>query len=122
MGREYDVKVWREFVDRYRVIVDLQWNRYWRLKISNLWILHHMNNERMEMMNAVNPKYILRNHLLQNAIDSAEIGDYAEIERLRTMIEDPFVDNKEFDGVYDQPVPEQTCDSFGNCNLLSCSS
>lgn len=46
--------------------------------------------ERATRMNAVNPKYILRNYLAQIAIDKAEAGDYSEIETLRRLLTRPF--------------------------------
>ncbi len=47
--------------------------------------------ERAERMNAVNPKYVLRNHLAERAIRlAADERDYAEIERLRVLLARPF--------------------------------
>lgn len=45
---------------------------------------------RINMMNNINPKYILRNHLAQKAIKMAEQGDYTEIKRLLDVLRDPF--------------------------------
>ena len=42
-------------------------------------------------MNRVNPKYILRNYLAQNAIDAAEAGDNGkEINKLLMILQKPF--------------------------------
>jgi uncharacterized protein YdiU (UPF0061 family) len=41
-------------------------------------------------MNCVNPKYVLRNHLAQAAIEKAQAGDFGEIETLRRLLERPF--------------------------------
>ena len=38
-------------------------------------------------MHAVNPLYILRNYLAQNAITAAEAGDYSEVRRLIGLIQ-----------------------------------
>jgi uncharacterized protein YdiU (UPF0061 family) len=38
----------------------------------------------------VNPKYVLRNHLAQTAIEKAQAGDFAEIETLRALLARPF--------------------------------
>lgn len=46
--------------------------------------------ERTASMNRVNPKYILRNYLAQQAIEQAEGGEYAEIERLLELLRHPF--------------------------------
>ena len=45
---------------------------------------------RQRQMRAVNPKYILRNYLAQQAIDKAEQGDYGEIERLYQLLQKPY--------------------------------
>ena len=38
--------------------------------------------ERQQAMAKVNPKYVLRNYLAQQAIEKAEAGDYKELEQL----------------------------------------
>ncbi len=46
--------------------------------------------QRMTAMNRVNPKYVLRNYLAQSAIDRAESRDYSEVERLLSLLRNPF--------------------------------
>lgn len=46
--------------------------------------------ERQPRMNAVNPKFVLRNHLAQTAIEAAEAGDFGEIERLMKVLARPY--------------------------------
>jgi uncharacterized protein YdiU (UPF0061 family) len=46
--------------------------------------------QRQVRMHAVNPLYILRNYLAQQAIDKAEDGDYAEVRRLHDVLSNPF--------------------------------
>ena len=48
------------------------------------------DSERKERMNKVNPKYILRNYLLQIAIQKAENGDFSEVDKLLKIMESPF--------------------------------
>ena len=49
------------------------------------------DRERKARMDAVNPKYILRNYLAQNAIEKAEKQrDYSEIDRLLNLLGRPF--------------------------------
>ena len=44
-------------------------------------------------MAQTNPKYVLRNHLAQNAIELAEEHqDYSEVDRLLNLLSDPFID------------------------------
>ena len=47
--------------------------------------------ERVAGMLAVNPLYVLRNHLAQQAIEAAERGDAAEIGRQMSVLRNPFV-------------------------------
>ena len=46
-------------------------------------------------MNAVNPKYVLRNYLAQQAIERAQAKDWSELQRLLTVLERPFDDQPE---------------------------
>lgn len=48
------------------------------------------NHERIQSMLASNPLYVLRNHLAQQAIEFAQEGDNSEIERLLTILANPF--------------------------------
>ena len=49
------------------------------------------DQEREQQMNRVNPKYVLRNYLAQNAIEQAQRHrDYSEIDRLRELLRDPY--------------------------------
>jgi uncharacterized protein YdiU (UPF0061 family) len=67
---------------------------------------HGDDAERASRMNAVNPKYVLRNHLAQAAIEQAEAGDASEIGRLFTLLQKPFDEQTEFDGYAAEPPPE----------------
>jgi uncharacterized protein YdiU (UPF0061 family) len=58
-------------------------------------------DERKETMNRVNPKFILRNYLLERAIDKAlKQADYSEVERLRILLQDPYNDRPEIFSQY----------------------
>ena len=46
--------------------------------------------DRRAAMNRVNPKYILRNHLAQAAIDQAGQGDFAEVRALHELLRHPY--------------------------------
>ncbi|MBM5782091.1 MAG: YdiU family protein [Pelagibacterales bacterium] len=54
------------------------------------------DNLRLSVMNRNNPKFILRNYLLQRAIIKAENNDYSEIQVLQKLMKNPF----EIDEVY----------------------
>jgi serine/tyrosine/threonine adenylyltransferase len=53
--------------------------------------------ERAASMNAVNPSYVLRNHLVQAAIDRAQAGDFSEIDRLMKLLRRPFAEQTGMD-------------------------
>ena len=72
--------------------------------------------QRRKNMRAANPKYILRNYLLQTAIEQAEQGDFEEIDRLMKIFRNPFDDQPEFDNYAAEP-PE-----WGRHLEISCSS
>lgn len=72
--------------------------------------------ERREAMNRVNPKYILRNYLAQQAIDKAEAGDYSEIETLHQILQKPFDEQPEYERYADAPP------DWGKTLEISCSS
>jgi hypothetical protein len=61
---------------------------------------------RAERMNAANPKYVLRNHLAQHAIERAHAGDYAEIDRLMKLLRCPFDEQPDMEAYAAEPPPE----------------
>ena len=50
---------------------------------------------RRAAMNRVNPKYILRNYLAQQAIERAQNGDFSEVTKLLAILEQPFDEQPE---------------------------
>lgn len=72
--------------------------------------------ERRRRMNAVNPKYVLRNYLAQTAIEAAERKDFSEVQRLLDVLRRPFEEQPENDS-YAAPPPE-----WGRRLAVSCSS
>jgi uncharacterized protein YdiU (UPF0061 family) len=75
--------------------------------------------ERKAGMDAVNPKYVLRNYLLQSAIDLAEVGDYSEVENLLKLMERPYEDQPGMEKY--ARLPPAWAYRPGVC-MLSCSS
>jgi len=72
--------------------------------------------ERQERMLKTNPKYVLKNYMLQEAITIAEQGDYSLVESLFNIAQDPYAEHKEF-----EHWAGATPDIFKN-KKLSCSS
>jgi uncharacterized protein YdiU (UPF0061 family) len=73
--------------------------------------------ERKSRMDQVNPKYVLRNYLAQNAISAAvERRDYTEIARLLELLRAPFAEQPAMER-YAAPPPD-----WGKRLAVSCSS
>ena len=76
--------------------------------------------ERAGRMNSVNPKYVLRNYLAQQAIDALASGDASVMERLMTVLQRPFDEQPAHDELAARR-PEWARNKPG-CSALSCSS
>ena len=59
---------------------------------------------RRERMKSGNPKYVLRNHLAQHAIERAQQGDYAETNLLLKVLQKPFDEQPEMERFSEPPV------------------
>ncbi|QWE15736.1 YdiU family protein [Polynucleobacter sp. AP-Nino-20-G2] len=60
--------------------------------------------DRKDLMNRTNPKYILRNHLAQSAIEKAQQDDFSEVSTLFAILKKPFDEQPEYDA-YSNPPP-----------------
>ncbi|MEA3314940.1 MAG: YdiU family protein [Campylobacterota bacterium] len=60
------------------------------------------NDERLTKMKKVNPKYILRNYMLQDAIDEALKGDFTLVNDFLKIAQNPFGDYPKY-GYYTKP-------------------
>ena len=92
------IKVRDDFIDRDAID---QWLSDY---ITRLKAESSIDVIRKSQMNAVNPKYILRNHLAQAAIEKAEHKDFSEVAKLMSILEKPFDEQDHFE-VYATPPP-----------------
>ena len=53
--------------------------------------------DRAARMARANPKFVLRNHLAEQAIRQAEAGDFSEVQRLLKVLQRPFDEQPEHD-------------------------
>ena len=63
-----------------------------------------------------NPKFILRNHLGEQAIRAAQQGDLSELQTLQTLLARPFDEHPGFDSYADHPP------AWASTISISCSS
>lgn len=59
--------------------------------------------QRLSKMRQINPKYILRNYLLQNAIEAAEQSDFKLVNELFEMLQSPFDEQSKFEHFAQNP-------------------
>lgn len=81
---EFDSALRDRFIDREAFDA---WARDYRARLT---MEASDEGARKQRMDAANPRYILRNYLAQQAIAQAEQGDYAEVDRLLTLLATPY--------------------------------
>jgi uncharacterized protein YdiU (UPF0061 family) len=95
----------------------LAWLRRWHDRCARDGDDPAVRRARME---AVNPKYVLRNYLAQQAIDAATAGDLSPLSRLMTVLQRPYDEQPEHEALAAKR-PEWARTRVG-CSMLSCSS
>ncbi|MFT4536378.1 MAG: hypothetical protein ACJA1A_003121 [Saprospiraceae bacterium] len=98
-------KLWNDWLTKYTM----------RLQSENT-----IDEIRKKSMNAVNPKYVLRNYMAQLAIDKADKGDYSLIKSFYLMLKSPYSEQPMYQQWFSKR-PEWARNKVG-CSMLSCSS
>ncbi len=93
------------------------WIRCYKTRVSKD---HTPDDIRRQRMNAVNPKYVLRNYLAQLAIDKAENGDISMVTELLEVLRHPY-DEQPDKVEFAKKRPDWARHRAG-CSMLSCSS
>lgn len=98
-----------------------EWLRRYAQRLQQDYVANgNDDQQRRQRMNAVNPKYVLRNYLAQQAIDKAAEGDNSEVEKLLQILRKPYDEQPEYED-YFAKRPEWARHKAG-CSMLSCSS
>jgi len=83
--------MWRSWLLKYRERVRAEIESPSSSSSSSSCVsIEERDRERREAMNKMNPRFVLRNYVAQNAIDDAEHGDFTEVQRVLELLRDPF--------------------------------
>lgn len=97
-----------------------QWKIWFENYLNRLQLESATDMERKQKMDAVNPKYVLRNYMAQLAIDKADQEDYSLINELFTLLLNPYDEQPEMQHWFAKR-PDWAKEKVG-CSMLSCSS
>eukprot|EP01084_Bolivina_argentea_P278316 475383_1 len=119
--KKRDKILWIRFIKKYRQFVNEEYSGSMIESFDNendiVDKLRGLNNKRIDLMNSVNAKYILRNYLMEQAIQLAKKNkDYSMVNDLLNVIENPFeVQHKADINDYTCPVPLEMCGFCVSC-------
>ncbi len=99
-GLVSEIKLRNDFIDRDAID---QWLGDY---IARLKTESSVDADRKQKMNAMNPKYILRNHLAQAAIEQAQQKDFSEVAKLLSILEKPFDEQEQYQEYAAPPPPD----------------
>ncbi|WP_374664628.1 YdiU family protein [Acinetobacter sp.] len=81
-------------------------------------IREHQDTDALDTdMAKANPQYILRNHMAQKAIELAERNDFSEVQRLFTLLSQPYTKQPELEQPEDlAPLPNDVPEVMVSCS------
>ncbi len=97
-----------------------EWEQWLQLYCQRLQRDGMPDPERQQRMNTVNPRFVLRNYLAQQAIDQASAGDNSMITELLDVLRHPYAEQAHY-AKFAEKRPEWARHKAG-CSMLSCSS
>ena len=96
------------------------WKKWFAIYLERLNTEALSDEERLQKMNLINPKYVLRNYMAQLAIDAADKEDYSLIDELYKLLQKPYDEQPENEKWFAKR-PDWARTKVG-CSMLSCSS
>ena len=106
--------------DALTVSHKLEWFQWLTTYKSRLLENNFSIEERKKHMNAVNPKYVLRNYMAQLVIEDAEKGNYDLLNDIHELLKNPYSEQPQHEKWFTKR-PDWARDKVG-CSMLSCSS
>lgn len=98
----------------------ISWEIWFQNYLNRLQLETQSNEERIQLMNSTNPKYVLRNYMAQLAIEKADAGDFTLIDFLYQLLQKPYDEQPEY-AEWFAKRPDWARTKVG-CSQLSCSS
>ena len=87
-----------KFSERFWTLTKLvkhEWFRDWCKLYAKHFTDDKSGDERCKIMKKINPKYILRNWIAQQAIEKTEKNDFSEVRFILQVLQNPYEDNAE---------------------------
>jgi uncharacterized protein YdiU (UPF0061 family) len=97
-----------------------EWEKWFKIYLNRLNKESISDEQRKEKMDAINPKYVLRNYMAQMAIDAANKDDFSIIKELHELLKNPYHEQPNSEKWYAKR-PDWAREKIG-CSMLSCSS
>lgn len=140
-SEKYDKIISLEVDDKAKLDSEI-WSNWLKKYIKRIYDELDINSvdettkkKRIQMMNSNNPRFVLRNHLAQEAIDYADEDKFVEAKMLLKLLENPFSDEpltlilNEFISTHSKMIEERSLNKFyekppeqNKCIKLTCSS